>query len=33
MEPFIQASEDINVEEIMAAIQKKIQEKKNAGLL
>jgi hypothetical protein len=33
MEPFIQAAEDINVEEIMAAIQKKIQDKKNAGLL
>ena len=33
MEPFIQAAADINVEEIMAAIQKKIQEKKDAGLL
>jgi hypothetical protein len=33
MEPFIQAAEDINVDEIMAAIQRKIQERKDAGLL
>ncbi len=33
MEPFIQAAVGINVEEIMAAIQKKIQEKKDSGLL
>ena len=33
MEPFIQAAPDIDVEEIMAAIQKQIQEKKDAGLL
>jgi hypothetical protein len=33
MEPFIQAAAGINVEEIMAAIQKKIQDKKDAGLL
>jgi hypothetical protein len=33
MEPFIQAAPEIDVEEIMAAIQKQIQEKKDAGLL
>lgn len=33
MEPFIQAAPDIDVEEIMAAIGRKIQEKKDAGLL
>lgn len=33
MEPFIQAAADINVDEIMAAIHKQIQEKKDAGLL
>jgi hypothetical protein len=33
MEPFISASKDINVEEIMAAIRKKIQDKKDSGLL
>jgi len=33
MEPFISAAPDINVEEIMAAIRKKIQDKKDAGLL
>jgi hypothetical protein len=33
MEPFISAAKDINVEEIMAAIRKKIQDKKDAGLL
>jgi len=33
MEPFIRAAAEINVEEIMAAIQKKIQDKKDAGLL
>jgi hypothetical protein len=33
MEPFICAAPDINVEEIMAAIRKKIQDKKDAGLL
>jgi hypothetical protein len=33
MEPFISAAADINVEEIMAAIGKKIQEKKDAGIL
>jgi hypothetical protein len=33
MEPFISAAPDINVDEIMAAIQKKIQDKKDAGLL
>lgn len=33
MEPFIQASAGIDVDEIMAAIQKKIQDKKDAGLL
>ena len=33
MEPFIKAAEEIDVEEIMAAIQKKIQDKKDAGLL
>lgn len=33
MEPFIQAAAEIDVEEIMAAIRKKIQEKKDAGLL
>ena len=33
MEPFISAAQDINVEEIMAAIRKKIQDKKDSGLL
>jgi hypothetical protein len=33
MEPFIQAAQDIDVEEIMAAIQKKIQDKKDSGLI
>lgn len=33
MEPFIQAAAEIDVEEIMAAIQKKIQDRKDAGLL
>ncbi|MEI6614566.1 MAG: hypothetical protein WCL37_06695 [Chrysiogenales bacterium] len=33
MEPFISAAPDINVEEIMAAIGKKIQDKKDAGIL
>ena len=33
MEPFISAAKDINVEEIMAAIRKKIQDKKDSGLL
>lgn len=33
MEPFISAAKDINVKEIMDAIQKKIQDKKDAGLL
>ncbi len=33
MEPFIHASAEINVEEIMAAIRKKIQDKKDSGLL
>ena len=33
MEPFIQAAAGIDVDEIMAAIQKKIQDKKDAGLL
>jgi hypothetical protein len=33
MEPFIQAAPEIAVDEIMAAIQKKIQDKKDAGLL
>jgi hypothetical protein len=33
MEPFISAAKDINVEEIMASIRKKIQDKKDAGLL
>jgi hypothetical protein len=33
MEPFIQAAPEIDVDEIMAAIQKKIQDKKDAGLL
>ncbi len=33
MEPFIQAAPEIDVEEIMSAIQKQIQEKKDAGLL
>jgi hypothetical protein len=33
MEPFIQAAPEIDVDEIMAAIQKQIQDKKNAGLL
>jgi hypothetical protein len=33
MEPFIQAAAGLDVEEIMAAIQKQIQEKKDAGLL
>jgi hypothetical protein len=33
MEPFIQAAAEINVDEIMAAIQKKIQDRKDAGLL
>ena len=32
-EAFISANNDINVEEIMASIKKKIQDKKNAGLL
>jgi len=33
MEPFISSAKDINVEEIMAAIRKKIQDKKDSGLL
>ena len=33
MEPFIQAAAGIDVDEIMAAIQKKIQDKMDAGLL
>jgi len=33
MEPFIHASAEIDVEEIMAAIRKKIQDKKDSGLL
>ena len=33
MEPFIHASPEINVEEIMDAIRKKIQDKKDSGLL
>jgi hypothetical protein len=33
MEPFISAGPEINVEEIMAAISKRIQEKKDSGLL
>jgi len=33
MEPFIHASTEIDVEEIMAAIRKKIQDKKDSGLL
>jgi hypothetical protein len=33
MEPFIQAAAEIDVDEIMAAIQKKIQARKDAGLL
>jgi hypothetical protein len=33
MEPFISAAKDINVEEIMAAIRKKIQDKKDSGLI
>ncbi len=33
MEPFISAAPDINVEEIMAAIRKRIQDKKDSGLL
>ena len=33
MEPFIHAAAEINVEEIMAAIRKKIQDKKDSGLL
>ena len=33
MEPFISAAKDINVEEIMASISKKIQDKKDSGLL
>ncbi len=33
MEPFIQAAPEIDVEAIMAAIQKQIQEKKDSGLL
>jgi hypothetical protein len=33
MEPFIQAAAGIDVDEIMAAIQKRIQDKKDAGLL
>lgn len=33
MEPFISAAKDVNVEEIMAAIRKKIQDKKDSGLL
>ena len=33
MEPFIQAAAEIDVEAIMAAIQKKIQDRKDAGLL
>lgn len=33
MEPFIQAAPEIDVDEIMSAIQKQIQEKKDAGLL
>jgi len=32
-QPFLSASEDIDVEAIMADIQKKIEEKKDAGLL
>jgi len=33
MEPFISAAAEINVDEIMAAIGKRIQEKKDSGLL
>jgi len=33
MESFIQAAPEINVDEIMAAIRRQIQEKKDAGLL
>ena len=33
MEPFISAAQGINVEEIMAAIRKTIQDKKDSGLL
>ncbi len=33
MQPFIQAAAEIDVDEIMAAIRKKIQDKKDAGLL
>jgi len=33
MEPFISAAPEINVDEIMAAIGKRIQEKKDSGLL
>jgi hypothetical protein len=33
MEPFISAAPEINVEEIMAAIRKKIEAKKDSGLL
>lgn len=33
MEPFIQAAPEIDVDEIMAAIQKKIQDRKDSGLL
>ena len=33
MQPFIHAADEINVEEIMAAIRKRIQDKKDAGLL
>ncbi|MBN2346023.1 MAG: hypothetical protein JXO51_06500 [Candidatus Aminicenantes bacterium] len=33
MEPFIQAAPEIDVDEIMASIRKKIQERKDAGLL
>jgi hypothetical protein len=33
MEPFISAAADINVEEIMTAIDKRIQDKKDAGIL
>jgi hypothetical protein len=33
MEPFITAAPDINVDEIMAAIRQRIQDKKDSGLL
>ena len=33
MEPFISAAPEINVEEIMAAIRKRIQDKKDSGVL